>query len=220
MKEHQYEALIDRAADKVEWLGLMANDTWQRDPRRMAITLSRYKFVSKMLAGKKKVAELGCGDGFASRIVKQTVDELHLYDFDKTFIDDIYNRMHPDWPVKARVHDILDGKLEEAPFDAIFSLDVMEHIRPEDERKYLRNIAASLHPNGVFIVGMPSLESQKYASAQSRTGHINCHSGDALKDLLGRQFHNVFLFSMNDEVIHTGFYPMAHYLMGVCCGVR
>jgi hypothetical protein len=26
----------------------------------------------------------------------------------------------------------------------------------------------------------------------------------------------VFLFSMNDEVVHTGFYPMAHYLFAVC----
>jgi hypothetical protein len=26
-----------------------------------------------------------------------------------------------------------------------------------------------------------------------------------------------FLFSMNDEVVHTGFAPVAHYLFAVCC---
>jgi len=25
---------------------------------------------------------------------------------------------------------------------------------------------------------------------------------------------------MNDEVVHTGFYPMAHYLLAVCAGPR
>jgi hypothetical protein len=25
---------------------------------------------------------------------------------------------------------------------------------------------------------------------------------------------------MNDEVVHTGFYPMAHYLLGVACHRR
>ena len=30
-------------------------------------------------------------------------------------------------------------------------------------------------------------------------------------------FRNVFIFSMNDEVVHTGFYPMAHYLFALCC---
>ena len=35
-----------------------------------------------------------------------------------------------------------------------------------------------------------------------------------------RHFHNVFLFSMNDEVVHTGFSPMAHYLLALCCTKR
>jgi hypothetical protein len=35
-----------------------------------------------------------------------------------------------------------------------------------------------------------------------------------------RYFHAVFLFSMNDEVVHTGFAPMAHYLIAVCTGKR
>ena len=29
-----------------------------------------------------------------------------------------------------------------------------------------------------------------------------------------------FIFSMNDEIVHTGFYPMAHYLFGIGIGVR
>jgi hypothetical protein len=25
---------------------------------------------------------------------------------------------------------------------------------------------------------------------------------------------------MNDETVHTGFYPMAHYLIALCCGKK
>ena len=78
----------------------------------------------------------------------------------------------------------------------------------------------SLDENGIMIVGMPSLESQAYASPQSKAGHVNCKSGDDMKTLLNRYFHNVFLFSMNDEMVHTGFSPMAHYLMALCCGKK
>jgi hypothetical protein len=35
--------------------------------------------------------------------------------------------------------------------------------------------------------------------------------------LLSQFFHNVFIFSMNDEVVHTGFHPMAHYIIGLGC---
>ena len=33
-------------------------------------------------------------------------------------------------------------------------------------------------------------------------------------------FKHVFLFSMNDEVVHTGFEKMAHYLFVVCCAKK
>ena len=46
-KEIQYQALIDTAnQDGVSSLGLMTNQIWRDDPRRLAILLSRYKFVS------------------------------------------------------------------------------------------------------------------------------------------------------------------------------
>jgi len=49
---------------------------------------------------------------------------------------------------------------------------------------------------------------------------VNCKSGPQLKSLLQNYFEHVFLFSMNDEVVHTGYYPMAHYLIAVCCGKK
>jgi hypothetical protein len=61
---------------------------------------------------------------------------------------------------------------------------------------------------------------QPYASPLSKEGHVNCKTMPDLKALMQRFFHNVFMFSMNDEVVHTGFYPMAHYLLGVACHRR
>jgi len=37
---------------------------------------------------------------------------------------------------------------------------------------------------------------------------------------LGAYFANVFIFSMNDEVVHTGFGKMSHYNIALCCGPR
>jgi hypothetical protein len=33
-------------------------------------------------------------------------------------------------------------------------------------------------------------------------------------------FYNVFMFSMNDEVVYTGFHKMAHYIFVLCSGKR
>lgn len=215
-KEPQYEALVHLKKGKgLTTLGMMNNQVWQDDPRRLVFTLSRYKFVSKLLVGKKRALEVGCGDAFASRIVKQEVQSLTVIDFDPVFVADIEDRADAQWPMKAAVHDMLAGPFPET-FDAIYSLDVLEHIDKSDEVRFIENIIRSLNSSGVLIVGMPSLESQDYASVQSKLGHVNCKSGRELQKLFERYFHNVFLFSMNDEVVHTGFAPMAHYVIVVC----
>ena len=82
------------------------------------------------------------------------------------------------------------------------------------------NMAASLSDHGVIILGMPSIQSQAYASPPSKAGHVNCKDAQGLKELAGRFFHNVFIFSMNDEVVHTGFHAMAHYLIALGCNKR
>jgi 2-polyprenyl-3-methyl-5-hydroxy-6-metoxy-1,4-benzoquinol methylase len=219
-KEPQYQRLLEVQHEAgISTLGLMTNQVWHEDPRRLAFILARYKFVGKMLSGYHAVAEVGCGDAFATRIVQQEVETVTPYDFDPVFIRDIGRRQSAKWPLPAQVHDILERPLPHQ-YDAIYTLDVIEHIPAENEDIFIANLGASLAGHGVLIVGSPSLESQAYASPQSKVGHVNCKSGHALKLLLERHFHTVFLFSMNDEVVHTGFYPMAHYLLAICSDLR
>ena len=135
-KEPQYALLFDvKQKHGIARLGLMVNESWNCDPRRTLFTLARYKFVAKMLAGRKHVLEIGCADAFGTRIVQQAVGKVTATDFDPLFIADVKERMNPHWPLEAH-------------------------------------------------------------------------------------FHSVFVFSMNDEVVHTGFYPMAHYLLAVACHRR
>ena len=62
---------------------------------------------------------------------------------------------------------MLSGPVE-GPFDGVYPLDVLEHIRPEDEDVFIRNMIAPLTEHGVLILGMPSIESQAYASRLSK----------------------------------------------------
>lgn len=219
-KEPQYADIFE-ALDKYgeTKLGLMVNQAWNEDPKRVLFTLARYKFVAKMLSGVGSALEIGCADAFGTRIVQQAVGKLTAVDFDPVFIQDVAARSNPHWPLESFVHDQVAGPVP-GIFDGAYCLDVLEHIQLEDEPAFLSHMVQSLRPNGTAIIGMPSLESQAFASPQSKAGHVNCKSGPELKRVLLQYFHNVFLFSMNDEVVHTGFYPMAHYLLGLCTGPR
>lgn len=217
-REAQYERCLElKDTVGLTRLGIMSNQVWHDDPRRLAFLLSRYKFVSKMVSGRRNVGEVGCGDAFGTRIVLQEAERVTVYDFDPIMIADVNEHYDPRWPLDARVHDILEARLPET-HDAVFSLDMLEHIADEDEGTCVNNLRSSLTNDGILIIGTPSLESQGYASPQSKVGHVNCKSGAELKALLNRYFKTVLLFSMNDEVVHTGFHPMAHYLFAICLG--
>ena len=219
-REPQYQLILDKDAGQgLESLGLMTNQGWDDDPRRLAFTLARYKFVAKMLSGRRHVLEVGCGDAFGTRIVRQEVNELTAVDFDPVFIEDVNKRMRPKWRFNCFVHDMLDNPVP-GSFDAAYALDVLEHIQPSDEKRFLDNFTASIAPQGAAIIGMPSLESQTYASEISKAGHVNCKSMPDLKRAMEKYFSNVFMFSMNDEVVHTGYHRMAHYLIALCCERR
>lgn len=213
-KEPQYDICIKEANSLgLAKMGYMSSFVYRHDPKRLLFLLSRYKFVAKMFSGFDSVLEIGCGDGFGSVVVKKEVKRLVCSDFDELFINQARN-LHKD--IEFLVLDFTKEYLE-GNFDGIYLLDVLEHIDKKDEDTFLKNILRSINQkSGCAIIGMPSLESQVYASKESKEGHVNCKSGDELKEFLKGYFENVFIFSMNDEVVHTGFYKMAHYLFALC----
>ena len=216
-REHQYQFMLDQEKYGQSRFGLMSGQVWKDDPRRLAFVLARYKFVAKMLVGKKSALEIGCADAFGTRLVRQEVPTVTATDFDPLFIENARSSSDSSWPIEFAVHDMVA-----APFpvkhEAAYALDVIEHIPSMDEGKFLKNISDSIFPNGVAIIGCPSIHSQAYASLPSKEGHVNCKDGPGLRSLMSAYFENVFLFSMNDEVVHTGFTPMAHYLLAIGAG--
>jgi 2-polyprenyl-3-methyl-5-hydroxy-6-metoxy-1,4-benzoquinol methylase len=204
-------------------LGAMAGHTWIIDPKRLGFTLARYKFVSKMLAGKGNVLEVGCGDGWATAIVAAAVDTITAIDADEQLLANARERRIKN--VVWLQHDITRGVCYRPDrllchFDAAYSLDVLEHVRPEMEPAFIGNICMAIGQHGTFICGMPSLESQPYASELSRAGHVNCKTEDQLRQTLRKYFRNVFLFGLNDETLHTGFGAMCHYRLAICTGAK
>ena len=51
-------------------------------------------------------------------------------------------------------------------------------------------------------------------------GHVNLYTGEKLEEQMKKYFNFVTIFSMSDEIVHTGYIPMAHYLIGVGVGKK
>lgn len=189
----------------------------------LSTILSRYKFASKMLEGRHKVLDIGCNAGFKTLMLQQFVDKVVGLDFDKEAIE-FANKHYANNQFKFIYQDFLDNRNsfidDEGKFDGCLSLDVIEHISSEKENLFIGNICKCLNKNGVCIIGTPNITASEYQSETSKMAHINLYSSDRLKNLMSHYFENVFLFGMNDEVVHTGFPQMSHYLIVMGVGVK
>jgi SAM-dependent methyltransferase len=196
-------------------LGPAVANAYVTDPKLLGFIAARYKFIAKMIAGAEAVLEVGCGDGFGAPIVAQAVRQLVCTDIDEATLKDNAERLKVFQNVEFHYFDFRAQAFPEAK-DALYSVDVLEHIFPAEEPGFLANMRRSLKPHGIALFGTPNITSEQYASQYSRQGHVNLKDHQTLRAALIPHFHNIFVFSMNDEVVHTGYYPMAHYLWALC----
>lgn len=199
--------------EKIFW-----DDHWsfnfKNDPKRLSFVLSRYQFAAEMACQKGTIIELGCSSGIGAPFLSQKMDSYTGVDLDeqallnakKNFPSSKFNFIYDDFMGKNF-----------GTFDAVVSLDVVEHILPEFEEIYFNTVFQHLNNDGICVIGTPNITSSPYASECSKMGHVNLYSQERLVSVLKNYFHHVLPFGMNDETVHTGYAPMAHYLMCVGC---
>jgi 2-polyprenyl-3-methyl-5-hydroxy-6-metoxy-1,4-benzoquinol methylase len=196
-------------------LGVSTIETYVEDPKCLAFVASRYKFASKILSGMSTVLEIGSGDAFGAPIVAAEVDNLICTDIFEESIKDNKTRLAKFNNIKFQLWEFGDSPYK-SEIEACYMIDVIEHIHADDEDEILNNIALSLSDMGCCLIGTPNITSAEYASRISQKSHINLKSFDSLRALGERHFKRTFSFSMSDEVVHTGFSPMSHYLWILC----
>jgi SAM-dependent methyltransferase len=200
-------------------LGRYTSDDYVQNPKHLAFVASRYKFCAKMLEGMDTVIEIGCGDGFGSPIVASAVRRQICTDINPTMLEDNRKRNGFLGNTTYEFFEFREGPYR-PPVDGIYLVDVIEHIFPHEEDTFMKNLAASLKPHGIALIGTPNKTAEQYASAWSRQGHINLKTHGELRDMGLRYFHNIFMFGMNDEIVHTGYAPMCHFLWALCVTPR
>lgn len=173
-----------------------------------------------MLSGSSKVLEAGCGDCMSLPLFLKEVGSVHAIDYEPFVINNAKERYRNTFLNCTFEVLHLTRNSPNGTFDAALSLDAIEHVKPDRENDFMSNICRALSDRAVFILGTPNITAHQHASPLSQAGHINMKSAKTLKQTMETFFYNVFIFSMNDEVVHTGFHPMAHYLSAMGVGLR
>jgi len=176
---------------------------------RLLIRLARYKFVARLVKKTDRVLEVGSGSGLGSIFIAQHCAHVTGIEVKTTEVEEArtVNRREN---VEFKVADLFELEATE-PFDVVFSLDVIEHMPIEEGHKFVSGMRRQLNRTGMLIIGTPSIYSYEYQSPQSKASHVKCYDQQELLSLVDNYFERTLAFSMNDEVVHTGYPKMAWY---------
>ncbi|MCK4627531.1 MAG: class I SAM-dependent methyltransferase [Sedimentisphaerales bacterium] len=173
------------------------------------IRLARYKFVARQLRPRDHILEIGCGSGLGALFLAQHSSRVTAIDVKTQEIAEA-NSINRRNNATFEVADFFeyDPKLE---FDVIVMLDVIEHMEENLGRKMIQRTTRFLADDGMLIVGTPSCYSAEYQSPLSRAAHIKLYDQQELREMMETWYGRTLAFSMNDEMVHTGFAKLAWY---------
>jgi 2-polyprenyl-3-methyl-5-hydroxy-6-metoxy-1,4-benzoquinol methylase len=180
--------------------------------------MSYYKFASKLIGPGKRVLDVGCAEGIGTYLLAVENGHAHGVDLDEEALGCAQRNFAHDSRIRFSCRDFL--QMPPQQWDAVVNFDLIEHILPDHVPPFWSRMADNLVHDGIAIVGTPNITSDQYAGPVARAGHVNLYSSDRLEAEMHQYFHHVFMFGASDEVVHTGFLPMAHYLIAVGCRKR
>ena len=195
-------------------LSPFASHLLDNDLLALFIKLARYKFATRLIQPNSTVVDLGCGDGLGSLFLSQHSKKTIGVDIHRASTD--YCRANYNRPNLEFVRSSGEDFRAEEPVDAVVCLDTVEHVPQDVAPRLIGNIGRILKPSGILILGTPSIYSQPYASPNRIAQHYIEYTREKLEHLVAPFFARTLFFSMNDELVHTGFDRLAWYLLLIC----
>jgi len=181
----------------------------QDNALQLLVRLARYKFVARNLKATDRVLEIGSGTGLGAQFLAQHCAFVKGIEFKEEEIkraNSIKLRSNIEF-----IHgDFFDLDTKEK-FDCLVNLDVIEHMPEDIGKKFIAKTAKHLSKNGMMIIGTPSIYSFPFQGPRSRAAHIKCYDQEELLKIVDRHYGRTMAFSMNDEIVHTGFSKLAWY---------
>jgi SAM-dependent methyltransferase len=155
--------------------------------------LTAYEFLLPFVRG-KRVVDLGCGEGYGTRLLSSAAREAVGVDLAPEAIYHARSHYRGDG-LKYEYRDIYDTQLTAGSFDVAVSLQVIEHMHEPD--RFMGEIRRLLKPGGLCVITTPNGDILSPGCDQPiNPFHIFEFDARGFEEFLGRFFPSVEVWGL------------------------
>ena len=170
--------------------------------------LARYKFVGRLLKKDWNVLEVGCGTGYGSNFLSQFCNYINGCELDPELVAKAQNKFAQKKNLEYSYHPTKET------YDAVVSLEVIEHMSVEHGEELLKFIDSKLANHGLAFISTPRKIDNP--SENRKQYHIHEYTHSEFLATLEKHFAKVIVFSQNDEIISSQNPDNAWNYMAIC----
>lgn len=126
----------------------------------------------------KEILDVGAGYGFLEELIQKTQNKISLCGIDISPLG--IRKLRSKFKGKFKIADLREIPYPENVFDAVFALEVLEHIPPTDTFLALKELMRVLTPGGILIVSVPTNEAINDFS-KNPSGHLRIYTPKLIK---------------------------------------
>jgi 2-polyprenyl-3-methyl-5-hydroxy-6-metoxy-1,4-benzoquinol methylase len=156
--------------------------------------LIRYNFANLFIKENSEVLDAACGVGYGTNILSKKSRNIIGIDYSKPAIK-FAKQNHQNKKIKFFESNILNFKYKKK-FDAIVSLETLEHINKIDGIKWIKKCYNLLKKDGIFVCSSPLLRIRNGRSYITNPHHLHEMKRSELENILKKIFKlkNINLF--------------------------
>ena len=175
--------------------------------------LARYHFATQFLQPGLQVLDCACGSGYGSKLLADSGLEVTGVDLCHQAIEHAQAK-YQNANIKFLCQDFNTLEFADASFDAVITLETLEHVTNNVCRQFLKNIRRYLKPGGILIASSPMLRYKNGLPYITNPYHIN--------ELPRQELLSMFNTLLPDFTLHfyhqkeTRFVPLGEENTGFC----
>ena len=177
--------LYGEAYDRVMSLVTESYETDNPEARTAGTKPNIIGAIAKLADPSDDVLEIGCGRGFTCLKLSPDVRSIVGTDVSTPMVDEARDLMATNGITNVSIEQVSGMELVERfrpqSFSLAVSIDVVEHLHPDDAREHVKQVFQLLRPGGRYMIFMPSrldgphdITAQEYPDAKRALGfHLN-----------------------------------------------